>query len=603
MKEFVLKYAGQYKDNPYIGTRKVVNQQFAPTFTFITYAQGLEIARQFGSGLAARGFVKSSVVGIYSENNPAWIHTIDASALSGFVIASLYDTLGEGSLLYVMQHSRMEAIVVATKNVQKILDVILGREHIAVRLIILTDNEKLTFMQGRLSETAIEVTTFSGICELGKLNIIEYPPIGPEDFHFICYSSGTTGMPKGVIIPHRAAISTAYGAWREIPITPQSRRLSYLPLAHIFERSAHWIVYLGGGRVGFISGGIRTLQEDMAILRPTFLAAVPRVLNRFHDKLNEKLSRSAILRGIFWGAWYAKRFCIERRLPTFIFNPIFGSLTNLMGGCVGEAIVGGAAMDPVIQEVLQVAMGVPIRTGYGLTEACSGNVISPRDIRDVRVGTVGGPLSNVDVWLEPIHGYGDPNAGEIIIRGQSVTAGYLYDEEETRELFVDDTHRAIRTGDVGRWDEYGHLTVIDRIRSIFKLSQGEYVSAELVTQVCETAELVKQIFVYGDSMRTCLVAVAVPEPDKVAALRGKAKLTQDEFEEACRDPAVNKAVLDQLAVVGRGKLFGFQIVQAVYLEPVEWTVENDLVTPTFKLKRKRLTDKYKQQIEEMYRRL
>jgi long-chain acyl-CoA synthetase len=104
-------------------------------------------------------------------------------------------------------------------------------------------------------------------------------------------------------------------------------------------------------------------------------------------------------------------------------------------------------------------------------------------------------------------------------------------------------------------------------------------------------------------MRTCLVAVVVPDPEKVAALRGKAELTQNEFEDACRDPAVNKAILDQLVVVARGKLLGFQIVQAIYLEPVEWTVDNDLMTPTFKLKRKKLTDKYKQQIEEMYRQL
>jgi long-chain acyl-CoA synthetase len=122
-------------------------------------------------------------------------------------------------------------------------------------------------------------------------------------------------------------------------------------------------------------------------------------------------------------------FCIEKGLSSFLFNPVFGNIGNFLGRCVTQVIVGGAALDPEVQEVLQVTLGVPICIGYRLTEACSGNLICPSDIRDINPGTVGGPLTNVEAWLEPIDDYDDPNAGEIIIKGTSVCTGYLHDDQ------------------------------------------------------------------------------------------------------------------------------------------------------------------------------
>jgi long-chain acyl-CoA synthetase len=305
VKEYTLKFAKLYEKRAYIGTRKVIGEKkWEANYTWTTYDDALEISINFGSGLWAKGAVQQSIIGIYSENSLIWIHTIDASSLYGLVIASLYDTLGEESLLYLMRHPKIVAFVVVPRNVDKIVNLIVQDETfddlIAIKLLILTDDSRLSYARDRLSAYSIEVTTFSSVCSLGSSQRQAYARIDSEDAHFICYSSDTTGKQKGIIVSYRAAVSTAYAAMHEIPLGDACRHLFYLPLVHIFERSAHWITVLVGGRLGFISSGIRTLTEDLHALRPTFLAAVPRVMNRFYDKVNEKLQGSALMRSVFW---------------------------------------------------------------------------------------------------------------------------------------------------------------------------------------------------------------------------------------------------------------------------------------------------------------
>ncbi|OHS99547.1 AMP-binding enzyme family protein [Tritrichomonas foetus] len=616
MRQFALKYFNQYLDKPYLGARQIISpsepSKYGPEFVWRTYGESLQIAKNYGAGLWQEGITKGSMYGIYAENCYEWIHTIDASSLYGFVIASLYDSLGPDSLVYIMKHSKMEAILVSAKNVKKLINLIkedlntdnADDDKLSLRMLILTANSGtslLDYANSELNSFNIVAKSFEDVCKLGESNPRDYPEIDPEDPHFICYSSGTTGRPKGVIISNRAQISTAFGATHEIPLGENPRHLSYLPLAHIFERSAISISMMAGGCIGFISGGVSNLTSDMAILKPTFLAAVPRVMNRFYDNITNKLKVSSVKRALFWGAWYARRFCIRTGLPAGPINAVFAEIPRIMGGSIQQVIVGGAAMDPNIQEFLQVAMGVPIRAGYGLTEAGSGNIISPINIRYVKPGTVGGPLVNCEIKLDPIDGYNDPECGEIIVTGQCVASGYLHDQTSSSELFYNGRTDSIRTGDVGKWDEDGYMMVVDRLRSIFKLSQGEYVAAELVTQVFEEAELVNQIFVYGDSTRTCLVAVVVPDKKATAKFLRKERVTDDEFKNVCNQKEFKDEILTQLSdVAKKHKLFGYQFVRAVHCDPEEWTVDNEYLTPTFKLKRKKLSDRYKAEIQKLY---
>jgi long-chain acyl-CoA synthetase len=180
-------------------------------------------------------------------------------------------------------------------------------------------------------------------------------------------------------------------------------------------------------------------------------------------------------------------------------------------------------------------------------------------------------------------------------------SGYLYDQEQTNQLFVDETRKWVRTGDIAKWDENNYLKIVDRIRSIFKLAQGEYVAAELLTLTYEIATLVAQVFIYGDSTRDCLVAIVVPDRAQVAKFLGKERLTSEEFEEACRSQALCDAIKGQLdALANERKVPGYERIRKIACEPIPWTAENDLMTPTFKLRRKNLTDKYRAVIDQLY---
>lgn len=604
MKELLLESYRKFGKRPYLGARPYINGNYSKHFEFKTYEECEKISRSFGAGLASINLGVGSMIGVYSPNNYAWLHCIDSSCLYGFVIVSLYDSLGQDALQYLVQHSKMTSILVHPKNADKLLK-LLEQNRYMVHSVILTDDIDTEQYQTACEQIDISFYTFEQVCKLGEQKPIDLPTFDPESPHFICYSSGTTGNPKGVIISHRACVSNTLAARDCIQVHDKTRHLSYLPLAHVFERAAIAITGAAGGCIGFITdGNVKNLISDLQILKPTHLAAVPRVMNRFYDGVMKKIQGSAVSRGVFWGCWYAKRFCLNHHLPTFLFDKIaFHSITDLMGGCIEEFVVGGAAMDPNIHEFLQVATGIPLRTGYGLTEAGSGNLCVPYDIDYCYPGTVGGPLVNVEVRLEPIDGYDDPQCGEIVIGGQCLSSGYLYDPESTENLFVDKEHKWIHTGDVAKWDSNNYLRVVDRMRSIFKLSQGEYVAAELVTQVYEDSPFVKQIFVYGDSLRTCLVGIVVPEPAEVAKFfhKGNQHLSDEEMKTLCNDKSLNAAILQQMnESAKKHSLFGYQMVRAIYVEPKEWTIDNNLLTPTFKLKRKAIGDKYKTQIEDLY---
>ena len=593
----ITKYVfSKYGERPYLGIRPKKGDGYEPRYVFTSYKENEIIAKKLGTKLWNLGITKGKTLGVYSENCPVWLNTIDASSFYGFVIVSLYDTLGPDALEYLLRHSKMESVIVNPKNFDKLMN-ILGENPFNVRFVVVDDDK----LPESASKYSMQFYTFKELIDDVK-DIAPFPKIEPEEPHFISYSSGTTGNPKGVIISHRATVSNTLGADKMIQIEKDARHLSYLPLAHVFERAAVAIVAFGGGQIGFNMGGVKNLTSDMQVLKPTHLAAVPRVMSRFYDGVQAKLKNSLLKRVVFNASWYAKRFCLDHGLPTFLFDALcFNQINNLMGGEIKQFIIGAAKMDPKMHEFLQVATGIPLRTGFGLTEAGSGNVCTPKSIRFHTYGVCGGPLVNVEVKLEPIDGYDDPLCGEINIGGPCLASGYLYEPEATKNLFTDDSHSWIKTGDVGKWDKDGNLVVVDRIRSIFKLSQGEYVAAEVLTQIYESCALVSQIFIYGDATRSYLVGVVVPNIGEVAKFLGKGRMSQEEFAIACNDKKLKDAIIVQLKdMAAKEKLFGYQRIVKVHLEPNAWTVENECLTPTFKLKRKKLENLYRKTIDALY---
>jgi long-chain acyl-CoA synthetase len=578
------------------------NGTYAQQFSCLKYSVGYDIAMAFGSGLTTLGIGVESPLGVCSHGCCTWVHAITASCLYGFAISALAEGLGNCSMDFQIRHSRMTAILVSQKAIRKLIEVLKTDKHF-VGHVILIDSEKAGQYKEEIESLGIEFRTFDDICDRGHTNPVPLPKFGPESAHFYSYSSGTTGVPKAVIISHRSSVSSLIGNRSYLGRTEFVRHIAFLPYAHIFERIATAVILSVGGLIATVSGSVTNLTEDIRLFRPTVLCSVPRIYRRFYDGIHANLNHAnPIVRGVFWTSYYAKRFCQGRGWPVEIFDVLsFRAVQRVFGGAFTELVTAGAAFEPLLHEFFQVVFGVPIRNGYGLTESGSGVICSPDDVCLSRPGLTGGPLVTAEVKIDPIPDYDDPDCGEILLGGEGMCSGYLYDEEATNALFVDENKRMIRTGDIGKFDN-GYIRIVDRCRSIFKLSQGEYVAAEMVTQAYEDAKFISQLFVYGDSTKTYLIDIVVPKRNAVAQFLGKPSIGDDEYTDACQLETLRRAIMSEMSALAIAKgLLEFQRVRAIYVDSRAWTPDNNLLTPTFKIRRRALSEYYRQQIDDLYR--
>ena len=384
-------------------------------------------------------------------------------------------------------------------------------------------------------------------------------------------------------------------------------RDSYLPLAHIFDRVVEETFLIGGGAVGYWRGSPLLLLEDVALLKPTIFAGVPRIFDRIYSKVAAKMQGSFIKNFLFNAGVKRKWGQIERGVPQAkaapLFNMIlFKKLKAVLGGCVKTIVSGGAPLASHVEQFLRTSMCCPVVQGYGLTETCAASFIAvPDDIRFYK--TVGVPAPSVEFRLEAVpemnySPFDNPPRGEVLIRGPSVYAGYYKDEEQTKGAIDKDGY--FHTGDVGELTEFGSLKIIDRKKNIFKLSQGEYVAVEALESVYKKNLNMEQVWVYGNSFENCVVAVVVPNEEKLMAWAKDAGVSGD-YEAVCKTPEANKMILDELKKTGKeGKMKGFEIVKAVHLDHVQFSVDADLLTPTFKLRRPQLLKHYQTEIDALY---
>lgn len=350
--------------------------------------------------------------------------------------------------------------------------------------------------------------------------------------------------------------------------------------------------------------------------RPTIIPVVPRVVNKIHDKIVAGMAaKGGMTERMFHTALAAKSMGLAQgKLTHALWDRIlFNKIKRALGlDCVRCMVSGSAPLSPKVMTFFRCLLGVPVCEGYGQTEgSAAGSLGHPEDMTSV--GHVGGPHKCVEIVLVdvPEMGYlftdtahnGEPcqGRGEICIRGPPVFKGYYKDDEKTRETV--DEEGWLHSGDVGLWTADGQLKIIDRKKNIFKLAQGEYVSAEKVENVINQALLIGQSFVYGDSFQTYLVAIVVPdeEPVRAWAESNVPDAASTSFSELCKSEELRNEILSEIQRLSKiNGLHGFETIKAVYLERNVFSVEKDLVTPTFKLKRQQLKKFFSKQIEEMY---
>ncbi|XP_055280633.1 long-chain-fatty-acid--CoA ligase 5 isoform X5 [Moschus berezovskii] len=589
-------------NGPCLGYRKP-NQPYR----WLSYKQVSDRAEYLGSCLLHKGYKPSqeSFVGIFAQNRPEWVISEFACYTYSMVAVPLYDTLGAEAVIYVVNKADIAAVICDTP--QKALVLISNVEKgltPGLKLVILMDPFE-DDLKKRGEKCGVEILSLFDAENLGKENFRKPVPPAPEDLSIICFTSGTTGDPKGAILTHENIVSNASAFLKcmegVFEPNPEDVTISYLPLAHMFERVVQVILYSCGAKVGFFQGDIRLLPDDLRTLKPTLFPAVPRLLNKVYDKVQNEAKTP--LKKFLLNLAVASKFREVKkgiiRRDSLWDKLIFGKIQESLGGKIRFLVTGAAPISPPVLTFFRAAMGCLVFEAYGQTECTAGcTITSPGDWKS---GHVGVPMPCNHVKLEDVpdmNYFAVNNEGEICIRGTNLFKGYLKDPEKTQEAL--DKDGWLHTGDIGRWLPNGTLKVIDRKKNIFKLAQGEYIAPEKIENIYIRSSLVSQIFVHGESLQSFLVGVVVPDPDVLPSFAAKIGV-KGSVEELCQNQSIKKAILEDMQKIGtEGGLKSFEQVKCIHLHPEAFSIENGLLTPTLKAKRGDLAKYFGTQIRSLY---
>ncbi|NXY31639.1 ACSL5 ligase, partial [Pomatorhinus ruficollis] len=576
-------------------------------YQWLTYKQVSDRTKYLGSGLLQKGCQPSSkqFIGIFAQNRPEWIISEYACYTYSMVAVPLYDTLGPEAIVYIVNKADISVVICDTPaKAEVLLKNCEDKKTPCLKIIVLMDlfDKEL---KDRVDKVGIEILSLQEVEELGRNNVREPVPPKPEDLSVVCFTSGTTGNPKGAMLTHQNVVSNAAAFLRctenTVECTSSDVAISYLPLAHMFERVVQAVVYSCGAKVGFFQGDIKLLTDDMKTLKPTLFPVVPRLLNRVYDKIqsgaNTPVKRHLLNFAVFMKMAEIKQGII--RNDSIWDKLVFKKVQESMGGRVRIMVTGAAPISPSVLTFLRATLGCQIFEAYGQTECSAGSTFSMPG--DWTTGHVGAPLACNIIKLDDVEEmsyFASNNEGEVCIKGPNVFKGYLKDPEKTAEAI--DKDGWLHTGDIGKWLPNGTLKIIDRKKNIFKLAQGEYIAPEKIENVYVRSAAVAQVFVHGESLRSFLVGIVVPDAEMLPEFAGKLGV-KGSFEELCKNPAVKKAILDDLIRLGReAGLKSFEQVKDLYIHTELFSVENGLLTPTLKAKRGDLVKFFQKEIEALY---
>ncbi len=454
-------------------------------FTWITYEALWQRISNVGSGMKKKyGLQREAMVGLFSINRSEWVIAEYASFMHSWVTVPIYDTLGSQAVAFILEQTSME-LVVATMDKIKML--IKDKSQFpTLKHLIVMDEENCDAASVAAAEAAgLTLTKLSEIEALGKANPAEPEPCKPEDTATICYTSGTTGNPKGAELSHAnfvallGSLTALMDAGRFQPITKEDSYLSYLPLAHVMERAVQTAIYYHGSALAFYQGDTAKLMEDLAALKPTIFVSVPRLYNKIYDGvLGAVNKKGGVAKKLFDYAFESKRYYLKNGQGSqhVLWDKIvFKAVREKLGGRTKWMLSGSAPLSGDVIDFFKIVFGAEFLEGYGQTENFC--VISITDGADFKSGHVGAIQPSCEVKLVdvPELNYRSTDKpfprGEICVRGPAVCKGYYKDPEKTAELIDKDGWQ--HSGDIGQFGEEGRLQILDRVKNIFKLSQGE----------------------------------------------------------------------------------------------------------------------------------
>ncbi|XP_003390218.1 PREDICTED: long-chain-fatty-acid--CoA ligase 5-like [Amphimedon queenslandica] len=579
-------------------------------YQWISYSKVEERFMNFGSGLSKIGVAagQETFLGVFSPNCIEWTIIEQSCHAYSRIVVALYDTLGPEAVAHIINQATIECIVCHSSKVSGLISQVSNCP--SLKKLITIGSEVNEDEKKAAADVGLELFTFQEVEEQGKEHRAEPVLPTPNDITTICYTSGTTGLPKGVILTHGNVVANVSGILKQIEesvvIGPTDVHISYLPMAHMMERCVQATMFMCGAQIGLYQGDVKTLVDDIQVLKPTLFISVPRLLNRVYDRVWSSVESSKAKKWLFETAYKNKLAEVERgilRRNSIWDWIVFGKIQKLLGGNVRLILSASAPISEKVVAFYQVAFGCYLVEGYGQTEVTSACTMSLP--ADTGCGHVGPPLASAKVKVVDVpdlNYFASNGEGEICFKGPSCTSGYFKEEEKTKALIDEDGW--VHSGDIGKWLPNGTLKITDRVKHIFKLSQGLYIAPEKVENVCSRSPFIAQMFLYGDSLRSSCVAIVVPDEEVLTQWAGEHDKGGKSFEELCTDEDIKKMIFDDLQSVARKEnLNSLEIPKAIELISEAFSVENDLQTPTFKIKRPAVKQRYKEVFDELYSKL
>ncbi len=579
------------------GKRDALAFKIDDVWNYLSGSEAIERIKNIATGLAALGVKAGDRIAIISENRPEWSLTDLAILSLRAVNVPIYTTQAVEQIRYILEDSGARMLFVSGKKLFK---------HAEAAIQSVESIEKLIFFEKDAVEsgdsrsiTLADVEEAGGSYERDTGQTFEelLAHVRSDDLATIIYTSGTTGEPKGVMLDHENFVSNVIAISKGLPIRSTDRSLAVLPLSHIFERTVFYVLCSNGVSIHYCAA-FDQIASHLQEVKPTIMTAVPRLFEQVYHKIVKK-GRSA-------GGWKSKLFewsldigqqywaskdSNERVSAALTAKHaiadrlVFSKWRAGVGGHLRFFVSGGAPLSKKLSYAFWAA-GIPILQGYGMTEAC---VTCANRPEDNKVGSIGTPFEGIEMKIAE-------SDGEILVRGPNVMRGYYNKPDETARVVDADGY--YHTGDVGYKDADGHFYVTDRIKDLFKLSNGKYIAPLQVESLLKQSPLISQPVVVG-SGRKQVGALIVPDWDTLKeTLKDEGFSAEGSREELCENPHVVKRVQRDAAELTR-ELSEYERVKRVYLLPREFSIDKGEMTPTLKIKRSVIDEKYEEAIDEI----
>ncbi|XP_057672169.1 long-chain-fatty-acid--CoA ligase 4-like isoform X2 [Diorhabda carinulata] len=628
----LLEYASKKHNNkPCLGTRvtlreedekqldgRVFKKYDLGNYKWLSFTEVDSLASLFGKGLRELGVKSTKNVAILAETQAKWMIAVHGAFKQNIPLVTIYATLGIDGIAHAINETEVQVVITSFDLMAKFKNILPLTPK--VKTIVYMEDQLRNLNKEDWTEylaIGLQIISFNSVTELGTASDVETIQATPDDIAIIMYTSGSTGVPKGVQLTHRNMIASVKAFTDSTKMYPNEVIMGYLPLAHVFELLVESGCIFMGLKIGYssaltmIDGSSkikRGSKGDASILQPTFMTSVPLILDRIAKAIREKVRQGSMVQKVFFNFGYNYKIkWTKRGFSTPITDRIiFKATRNIIGGKLRLIAAGGAPLTPETHELIKTCLCVDLIQGYGLTEttACGTN----QDNYDIRYGRVGPPMTTALVrltnWDEGGYYVTDkPNPrGEILLGGDIVSKGYYKNFEKTNEDFFEENGvRWFRTGDIGEFDSDGSLRIIDRNKDLVKLQSGEYLSLGKIESQLTTCSIIDCVCIIAEPTKSFCVALVVANQERLLNLAASKFNLNKTFEELCDDQNITKDILVQIKKHAKHVMLEkFEIPERITLVKEVWTPDSGLVTATLKLKRKAIEQYYSEAIKKMY---